>query len=218
MYFDRRLWELTRGLRGRIVATIIIGLLASLIGISRFVLLGLLIAGVFQGAPLASLVPLALAALVLVAVPLGVPQLRHRILGKAGLSSATSHRSTLVSSGADLALHHALIGVGTGGFRNAYDRETHKGRAASHDAPITIAAETGLPGLALLGWLLVVAFTVPFRGNRGLTPTGRALIAFGLALLAIVVHSLFYNALIEDPLFWGLLALSAVALREPARR
>jgi hypothetical protein len=35
-------------------------------------------------------------------------------------------------------------------------------------------------------------------------------------LLAIVVHSLFYNALLEDPLFWALLALSAVALREPA--
>jgi hypothetical protein len=34
-------------------------------------------------------------------------------------------------------------------------------------------------------------------------------------LLAIVVHSLFYNALIEDPLFWGLLALTAVVLRLP---
>jgi hypothetical protein len=33
-------------------------------------------------------------------------------------------------------------------------------------------------------------------------------------LLAIVVHSLFYNALLEDPLFWALLALSAVAVRE----
>ncbi|HXE28281.1 MAG TPA: ABC transporter transmembrane domain-containing protein, partial [Stellaceae bacterium] len=61
MYFDRRLWELTRGLRGRIVATVLIGLLASLIGISRFVLLGMLIARVFQGAAVASLVPLALA-------------------------------------------------------------------------------------------------------------------------------------------------------------
>ncbi|HEX4192846.1 MAG TPA: ATP-binding cassette domain-containing protein, partial [Stellaceae bacterium] len=61
MYFDRRLWELTRGLRGRIVATVLIGLLASLVGISRFVLLGLLIARVFQGAAVSSLVPLALA-------------------------------------------------------------------------------------------------------------------------------------------------------------
>ena len=50
---------------------------------------------------------------------------------------------------------------------------------------------------------------------RGRTPAGRARLAFGLALLAIVVHSLFYNALIEDPLFWALLALSAVAYRLP---
>ena len=58
------------------------------------------------------------------------------------------------------------------------------------------------------------AFIIPFRGNRGRTPTGRARLAFGLALVAIFVHSLFYNALIEDPLFWAALALSAVAYRE----
>ena len=40
MYFDRRLWQLTRGLRGRIAAAIVIGLLASAFGIARFALLG----------------------------------------------------------------------------------------------------------------------------------------------------------------------------------
>ncbi|HEY3921989.1 MAG TPA: hypothetical protein VGL76_07725, partial [Gaiellaceae bacterium] len=85
--------------------------------------------------------------------------------------------------------------------------------AASHDTPITVAAELGIPGLALLAWLLWVAFTVPFRGNPVRGPTGRARLAFGLALVAIVVDSLFYDALFEDPLFWGALALSAVAVR-----
>ena len=66
MYFDKRLWELTRGLRDRIVWTVIIGLLASLVGISRFVLLGMLIARVFQGAATSTLVPLALAVAVAV--------------------------------------------------------------------------------------------------------------------------------------------------------
>jgi ATP-binding cassette subfamily C protein CydCD len=61
MYFDKRLWELTRGLRDRIVWTVVIGLLASLVGISRFVLLGMLIARVFQGAAISTLVPFALA-------------------------------------------------------------------------------------------------------------------------------------------------------------
>ena len=164
-----------------------------------------------------ALAPLAVAAAALVVVSLGVPQLRHRILGHAGLAQATGGRAPLVSHGLDLFLHHPLLGVGTGSFAAAYARETGRPTklAASHDAPITVAAETGLPGIALLGWLLVLVFSLPFRANRGETATGRARLGLGLGLVAIVVHSLFYNALLEDPLFWGLIALSAVALREP---
>ncbi len=165
-----------------------------------------------------ALAPLAVAAAALLLVSLGVPQLRHRILGHAGLSAATGGRAPLVSHGIDLFLHHPLVGVGTGAFAAAYSKETGKSTklAASHDAPITVAAETGLPGLALLLWLLVAVFTVPFRRNHGDNATERARLGFGLGLVAIVVHSLFYNALFEDPLFWALLALSAVALRPPA--
>src|SRR5256885_15037251 len=47
MYFDRRLWELTSGLRGRIALAIVIGLLAAGFGIARFALLGALLARVF---------------------------------------------------------------------------------------------------------------------------------------------------------------------------
>ncbi len=50
MYFDRRLWELTRGLRGRIASAILIGLAAAGFGIARFALLGILLALVFAGA------------------------------------------------------------------------------------------------------------------------------------------------------------------------
>jgi O-antigen ligase len=164
-----------------------------------------------------AVVPLTLAAAALVAVSLGVPQLRHRILGHAGLTQATGGRAPLVSHGLDLFFHHPLVGVGTGSFAAAYAEETGKPTklAASHDAPITVAAETGLPGLVLLCWLLALALTLPFRANRGETATGRARLALGLGLVAIIVHSLFYNALLEDPLFWGLIALSTVALREP---
>jgi hypothetical protein len=163
-----------------------------------------------------AVIPIAIALAALAAVALGVPQARHRILGKAGLSHATGGRSKLVTNGVKLALHHPVIGVGTGGFRGSYAKLTHlKGKepkaAASHDTPITVAAETGLPGLALLAWLVVAAFTVPFRRNVVRGPTGRARLALGLALVATVVHSLFYDALFEDPLFWAALALSAVA-------
>src|SRR5437762_351344 len=59
MHFDGRLWELARGLRGRIALTILIGLLASAFGIARFVLLGALLARVFTGAGAGVIVELA---------------------------------------------------------------------------------------------------------------------------------------------------------------
>ena len=167
-----------------------------------------------------AIVPLAVAAAALVAVTLGVPQVRHRMLGKAGLSHITSGRSNLVSNGVKLALHHPVIGVGAGGFKRGYADLTHiPGKepqaAASHDSAITVAAETGFPGLVLLVWLVITGFVLTFRATRSSQrATRNAQFAFGLALLAIVVHSLFYNALLEDPLFWALLALSVVAARE----
>jgi ATP-binding cassette subfamily B protein len=49
MYFDRRLWQLTRGLRGRIALAVVLGLLAAAVGIARFVLFGVMLAAVFRG-------------------------------------------------------------------------------------------------------------------------------------------------------------------------
>jgi hypothetical protein len=200
-----------------LAAATMVGLLPSFSQSSYFALAIGIAAGLVVLWRRRAILPLALAAAVLAAVMLGVPQFRHRILGKAGLSHATGGRSTLVSTGTQLFFHHPLIGVGTGGFVAGYAKETHKKGHASHTAPITVAAETGVVGFAALCWLLFYALVLPYRGNRAATPTGRARLAFGLALLAIVVHSLFYNALIEDPLFWGLIALSAIALREPER-
>ena len=60
MYFDRRLWELTVGLRGRIALAILLGLLASVFGIARFALLGALLARVFEGAGFAIIATLAI--------------------------------------------------------------------------------------------------------------------------------------------------------------
>jgi uncharacterized membrane protein YkvI len=75
---------------------------------------------------------------------------------------------------------------------------------------VTVAAETGFVGLGLLAWLgfasLAAAFRVRSRGD-----VGRAALVGGLTLGAIAVHSLFYNALFEDPTTWGLLGLVALA-------
>ena len=132
-----------------------------------------------------------------------------------GLDRATSGRAKLMENGARLALDHPVAGVGLGSFRHAYARAVGlrgraPGAAASHNAPITVAAETGMPGLLLFAWLVATALV---RALRRLRPTiaGRASLAAGLALAAIFVHSLFYAAFFEDPMTWALFAMSALA-------
>jgi ATP-binding cassette, subfamily B, bacterial len=50
MYFDPRLWQLTRGHRGWIALAILLGLVASVVGIARFAILGVLLSQVFNEA------------------------------------------------------------------------------------------------------------------------------------------------------------------------
>ena len=67
MFFDTRLWQLTHGVRARIVATAAMGVFASLVGIGRLALLGWLLARVFAGDTFAELaVPFMLVAAVMV--------------------------------------------------------------------------------------------------------------------------------------------------------
>ena len=68
MYLDRRLWALTAGVRGRIAATVLVGLAAVAAGIARLALLGWLLGRVIAGESLAGLAPaIALTALALAA-------------------------------------------------------------------------------------------------------------------------------------------------------
>ena len=46
MYFDSRLWEFTRGVRVRIAWSVLIGLVATFVGLAQLALLGWLIAKV----------------------------------------------------------------------------------------------------------------------------------------------------------------------------
>jgi putative inorganic carbon (HCO3(-)) transporter len=141
---------------------------------------------------------------------------------EARLDRATSGRATIVENGVRIAADRPAVGVGVGGFREAYAdrlglrREPEGG--VSHTTPLTLAAEAGAIGLVLFAWLIAAAFLVALRGGLpGRDPAARAGIAVGAALAAVAVHSLFYNAFFEDPTTWGLLALAVVAdrAREP---
>jgi O-antigen ligase len=158
-----------------------------------------------------------LGAVVMLTVGFSAPQIRDDLLDQSrrGLDRATSGRWGLLEDGARIALDHPVAGVGLGGFKRAYAERTglrgeDPARAASHNTPITVAAETGLPGLGLLAWLVGAAILATLRraGQRRLT--GRVSLFAALGVTAIAVHSLFYDAFFEDPMTWGLFALAAL--------
>ena len=151
---------------------------------------------------------------------LAVPNVRHDLFGNGrGLNSSTGGRGKLVRNGIKIAVHHPVAGVGIGDFKHAYAQLTHlKGRepkaAASHNTPVTVAAETGVPGLLLYVWLLVSGLLLAFRRFARDLP-GLTALTCGLVFAAVAVHSLFYNAFFEDPTIWVALGLAAVASRQP---
>jgi O-antigen ligase len=169
-----------------------------------------------------ALLAVGVAVAVLGGIAAGSPQIRHSIQHhtSSGLNNASSGRSNLVANGIRIAVHHPATGVGIGGFKRAYaDRVKLKGKkpkAASHTTPVTVAAEEGLIGLGLFLWLLAALLVQAFRGVDR-TLRGRTAFGAGLALAAIVCHSLFYNAFYEDPMTWALIGLIALAAPRIAR-
>ncbi len=140
--------------------------------------------------------------------------IRHHTTG--GLNDATHGRASLVANGIRIAKAHPALGVGLGGFEHAYSKRTHRTarKSASHNTPVTVAAEQGAVGLLiyffLVGSLLLAAFR---RINHPVY--GRVALSAGLALVAIFVHSLAYNDFFEDPTTWGLFGL--IGLVAPIR-
>jgi O-antigen ligase len=106
--------------------------------------------------------------------------------------------------------------VGLGGFEHADSKRTGRTprKSASHNTPVTVAAEEGAPGFFLFFWLVLALLLAAYRRIRHGT-YGRMALAAGLALLAIFIHSLAYNDFFEDPTTWGLVGL--IALVSPVR-
>ncbi len=135
-----------------------------------------------------------------------------------GARTATSGRSRLVSVTLDAWRSAPIAGVGLGGQPKASTEESGTGtvkRNASHTTPLTVAAELGLVGLVVYGWLLVAGALGLIRVVACDRALGLGLSAVGLML---VVHSLFYAGFFEDPLTWGVLAVSAAAIASAGAR
>ncbi len=84
-------------------------------------------------------------------------------------------------------------------------------KAASHNTPVTVAAETGLVGLALFVALLGAMFAQALRrADRSLAGVVWRSPPASL-LAAILCHSLFYADFFEDPTTWVLFGLIGLA-------
>jgi O-antigen ligase len=130
----------------------------------------------------------------------------------ADVDRVTSGRTALVRETWDAFQEHPVAGVGIAS-QPAASRDITGGpraerRHVSHTAPLTVAAELGIVGLALYVALLVGA-VLTFRRVRVLDP------ALGLSLLGafvvLFVHSLFYGVFLDDPLVWTVLGIAAAA-------
>jgi O-antigen ligase len=165
----------------------------------------------------AALLATAFVALVLLSTGIANPNVQNAFLKRSGaaLDRATSDRAGLVYNGVRIAVENPLAGVGVGAFRRHYAELTglrgkEPKKAASHDTPVTVAAENGLVGLGLFAWVLVAAFGLLAR-TKGGSFMRRSVLAIALALVAITVHSLFYDHFFEDPTTWCLLGLAGLA-------
>jgi O-antigen ligase/polysaccharide polymerase Wzy-like membrane protein len=208
-------WSL---LAGAMLVVTWFGLLISYSQSSFAALLVVVIGAAFLAWRWRALVAVVLAIAVLAGISVSQPQVRKSLQHHttSGLNSATSGRASLVANGIRIAVHHPVLGVGVGGFKRAYaERVGLKGKepktAASHNTPVTIAAESGAVGLALFAWV-VAAFVVEAVRRRR---RSFSLVA-GLALAAIFCHSLFYNAFFEDPMTWALFGLVVLAVPQRA--
>ena len=167
-----------------------------------------------------SLLALAAALAVLAGIAVSQPRLmhvlRHHTVG--GLNSATHGRASLIANGIRIAQAHPAVGVGLGGFERAYSKRTHRTakKSASHNTPVTVAAEEGGVGLVLYLWLLA-ALLVPLARRSDRSLAGLVALSAGLALVAIVVHSLAYDDFFEDPTTWGLVGLAGLVCQRRLR-
>ena len=129
---------------------------------------------------------------------------------------ANRDRLAMVTVGAGMLRDHPLTGVGPGQVEAAYDyyRPAHAVNVTNphlHNVPLQIAAERGLPGLALWGWFLAAAALDLLRRLRG--PEPRALPAAALAALAAMLAAGFFEYNFGDSEF---LMLLLVLLSLPA--
>ncbi len=181
----------------------------------------------FRHMKLLLLVPVA-AGVLLFAAPAVVQQRAYSIFD---LQNATNRdRLGMIESGVAMIHDHPWFGVGLNNVPRVYpqyrtalavDPEDAVGiptRAHLHNVPVQLAAERGLPALAIFLWFVVVAGRDLFRQLRN-GPARTVAAAGGAALVAMMAAGMFEHNFGDSEfltLFLGLLTLPYAASRSPA--
>jgi hypothetical protein len=134
------------------------------------------------------------------------------------IGDVTSGRWTRVDRTADVVREAPIHGVGLGAQPKvskdlAQQRGAREARFVSHTTPLTVAAELGIVGLAIYGFLLAAALRMILLLRRRDVALALGL---GAVLLALFVHALAYSGFFEDPITWLTLGIGAAYLAAPA--
>lgn len=142
---------------------------------------------------------------------------------KAPVNRLTGGRYGLMAGGLAMYGARPAAGWGLGSFPSVYPdyrpSDATPALRESHNSVITVAAELGTVGLVLLSWTL---FTAGRQASRAIAAARRArreggdgthalAVAAAAGLVALLLHSMLYAALVEDPFTWVFLALIPLA-------
>ncbi|HMM49830.1 MAG TPA: O-antigen ligase family protein [Miltoncostaeaceae bacterium] len=145
-------------------------------------------------------------------------EVRHAATDMNRMERVSEGRFDLMRGGLTIWAKDPLLGTGLGAFAKEYEEtltETERAKirvVISHNTPVTVLSEGGGVGFALFVALILGAGWAVVRGSLAQEGVaGWARWTAGAILLGILVHSLLYAALFEDPFIW-VLAAGAVAL------
>jgi len=157
---------------------------------------------------------------------LAPPPVVNRVYSTFDLDDPTNRdRLAMLTVGAGMVRDHPLTGVGPGLVEAAYDEyrpenAVNVSNPHLHNVPLQIAAERGLPALALWVWFLAAVTADLVRRLRD--PASRALAAAGLASLAAMLAAGMFEYNFGDSEFLMLLlvlvTLPGAAATNPAPR
>ncbi len=144
-------------------------------------------------------------------------QIRRAATSADRLEQVSEGRFDLVQGGIEIWKDHPVRGAGIGSFAELYraelnTREVVRTRVViSHNAPVTVLSEGGIIGVGLLLAVVVMVGAVIARRSRDGSQAAWFEWTILAVLAGILVHTLLYSALFEDPFVWVLTAAALAA-------